>query len=151
MRDVICSYKGWHYMSFGKLLKKLRESRNISQRQLAFGMELRTNSYLCVVEKDEKIQPTFSTLKKLVKSLDKIKPIPKYLLLELVEAAVISRRTKEDQLLFDWAATLRNECVDSGDIDPQLLGIADELGKLDPKAYPEILQMIKVYQKAYQK
>lgn len=151
MRDVICRYKGWNYMSFGTLLKKLRLSRNISQRQLAKALNMRGNSYLSLVEQDEKIPFTYSTLKRIIDVFDKVKKVPNYNVLELVEGAVVKRRTEEDQLLFDWAATLRNECVDSGDIDPQLLGIADELGKLDPKAYPEILQMIKVYQKAYQK
>lgn len=138
-------------MSFGSLLKKLRLSRNISQRQLCVALKMRGNSYLSLVEKDEKIPFTYSTLTRIIDVLNSVKEVPNYQILELVEGAVVARRTEEDQLLFDWAGKLRNECVESGDIDPQLLGIADELGKLDPKAYPEILNMIKVYQKAYKK
>ena len=143
--DDVLKLKGWCYsMKFGELLKKIRESRDISQNKLAIAAGFSSNVYISDMERSMRPPTIYSSLIKIIKHLDSIKPIQKYLLLELTEAAISGRRSREDQLLFDYSSKLREECVKSGDVNPKLLGMVTELGRLKPESYPVMTEQIKL-------
>ena len=150
--DDVLKLKGWCYsMKFGDLLKKIRKARHISQNELARASGFSSNVYISDMERSMRPPTIYSSLIKMIEHLDSIKPIQKYLKLELTESAISGRRSKEDTLLYDYCSKLREECVKSGDVNPELLRMVTELGKLTPESYPVMLEQIKLVRNAHKK
>ena len=130
-------------MDFGKKLKKMRLDRGLSQRHIARFLNLRGNSYIAGVELNNQSAPVYSRVKKILDYFDTIKRVPEYEVLDVLEMAAHSRRSEDDRELMDAIKEYRKKCMQSGDLNPELIAIVDELSDLPIEKYDSVLRIIK--------
>tara|TARA_Y100000034_G_scaffold108865_1_gene139584 strand:+ start:6601 stop:7134 length:534 start_codon:yes stop_codon:yes gene_type:complete len=173
MNLLKCEYiYGNTAMDFGKKLKKMRADRGLYQRDIARFLNLRGNSYIAGVELNNQSAPVYSKLKKILDYFATIKRVPEYEVLDVLEMAAQGglapilnpylgnvtsesivfievyrkdgpRRSEDDRELMDAIKEYRKKCMQSGDLNPELIAIVDELADLPIEKYDSVLRIIK--------